>query len=132
MSPVTDGLITTEEFAKAHPEELDRLVALWFETIRYVGENVEDNSLEIRDYLRTSASTTYSPREYAIAWSFELFPPTAEEAHELFNDPDSRYYWKRSWDEVGRFIVDHKLANRTPPYTAYGGETVLPRLVRSR
>lgn len=128
MSPVTDGLITTEEFAKAHPDALDKLVLSWFRTIRYVGADVPRNSAEIRDYLRTAASTRYSPEEYQIAWSFEFFPKTPSEAKAVFGDPTSRYYWKASWNEVGRFIVEHGGAKEIPPLIAYRGDQVLDRL----
>lgn len=128
MSPVTDGLVTTETFARDHSEALDKLVLLWFRTIRHVGADVPNNSAEIRDYLRTAASTRYSPEEYAIAWTFEYFPRTAGEAQQVFGTPGSRYYWQTAWDEVGRFLVEHGTIREIPPHNAFVGDTVLSRL----
>ncbi|MEA3016584.1 MAG: NitT/TauT family transport system substrate-binding protein [Sphingomonadales bacterium] len=130
MSPVTDGLVTTRAFARDNPEALDKLVRLWFRTIEYVGSDVQRNSTEIRDYLRTSASTRYSPEEYAIAWSFEFFPRSPAEARQVFSSPTSRYYWRRSWDDVGRFLVEHGTIRSAPPHEAYMGDAVLTRLSR--
>jgi ABC-type nitrate/sulfonate/bicarbonate transport system substrate-binding protein len=130
MAPVTDGLVTTNLFAREHPELLDRLVRLWFRTIQYISPNVQQNSAEIRDYLRTSASTRYSPEEYAIAWSFDFFPRTPAEARQVFSSPTSRYHWRRSWDEVGHFLVEHGTIRSVPPHEAYMGDAVLERLTR--
>lgn len=131
MSPVTDGIVTTEDFAAKHTDDLDKLVLMWFRTIQYVGSDVGDNSVEIREYLRTAASTRYSPEEYQIAWSFEFFPPSAAEARSVFGDPRSRFYWQTAWNEVGIFIVTHGEAKAVPPYAAYRGDEVLPRLATS-
>lgn len=128
MSPVTDGLITTEAFARDHPEALDKLVLLWFRTIRHVAADVPNNSIEVRDYLRTAASTRYSPQEYAIAWTFEYFPSSAAEAQQVFSTPGSRYYWRNAWDEVGRFLVEQRTIRQIPPHDAYVGDAVLRRL----
>jgi|SRR5271166_2692154 len=75
MPPVIDGLVKTEEFASKNRDVLDKLVLSWFRTIRCMQPDVQKNSEEIREYLRTTASTRYSPEEYGIAWSM-LSQPT--------------------------------------------------------
>lgn len=128
LSPVTDGLITTEEFADAHSPILDQLLLSWFRTIQYISANVRTNSAEIRDYLRRSASTVYSPEEYEIAWSFNIFPTTPRDAASLFEGPNSAFNWRKSWDEVNRFLLEQKKIASPAPYTAYRGGDVLRRL----
>lgn len=130
MSPVTDGLVTTEQFAAEHAEALDKLVQLWFRTIQHIQPDVANNSTEIRDYLRTAASTRYSPEEYAIAWTFNYFPQDAAAANEAFNVEQSRYFWRRSWDEVSAFLIEQRTITTAPPYEAYRGDVVLSDLSR--
>jgi len=128
MMPVTDGLVTTDVFASKNQAALDKLVTSWFRTIQYIQEDVPKNSAEIRDYLRTSASTRYTPEEYAIAWTFDDFPTTPKAANEVFNNKDSKFYWKSSWDYVAKFLIDQKQITQVPPYNAYAGEDTLKRL----
>jgi NitT/TauT family transport system substrate-binding protein len=128
MLPVIDGLVTTEEFAAKNRDMLDKLVLNWFKTVRYIGEDIPKNSEEIREYLRTTASTRYSPDEYAIAWTFNVFPANAQEADNLFNKKGSIANWKTSWDYISKFLMDQKKISAVPPYQAYVGETTLARL----
>jgi ABC-type nitrate/sulfonate/bicarbonate transport system substrate-binding protein len=132
MMPVIDGLVTTDEFATKNQVALDKLVQIWFKTIRYIAEDVPSNSKEIREYLRTTASTRYSPEEYAIAWTFDIFPRNAAEANALFNQERSKFYWKKSWEDVGQFLVEHHQAKSIPPYSAYLGDRVLGRLAKTQ
>jgi NitT/TauT family transport system substrate-binding protein len=132
MQPVIDGLITTDEYASKHQDILDKLVAQWFRTVRYIADDVANNSKEIRDYLRTTASTRYSPEEYAIAWTFDIFPRDPKDANELFNQHASPYYWKKSWDDIGSFLISQKQATAPAPYSAYLGELTLGRLAPTK
>lgn len=127
--PVIDGIVTTEEFASKNQELLDKLVVLWFQTIRYMEEDLSENSKHIRDYLAKSASTRYSVEEYKIAWSFNIFPQNPKAACELFCEADSPYYWKISWDENNKFLLESKKIKSPIPYSAFIGEKVLNRLV---
>ena len=86
------------------------------------------NSEPIREYLRTAASTNYSPEEYQIAWTFNVFPKDPVEANALFNDRSSQYYWRKSWDSVNQFLMNEKKISSPVPYSAYLGDSVLERL----
>jgi ABC-type nitrate/sulfonate/bicarbonate transport system substrate-binding protein len=125
MRPVIDGLVTTDAFAASHKDRLDKLVGIWFQTIRYISADVPRNSQEIREYLRTVASTRYSPEEYAIAWTFDIFPADATQANVLFNSEKSAYYWKTSWDDVSFFLIEQKQITSPIPYSAYWGDKSL-------
>ncbi len=126
--PVIDGIITTEQFANEHRVVLDTLVQLWYRTIRFMEENLTERSMYIRNYLAESASTRYNPEEYNIAWTYNIFPRDAKEAHQLFNSPTSNYYWKRAWDSVNDYLLqENKIASRIP-YSVYWGVEVLKQL----
>jgi len=128
--PVVDGLITTEEFASAHRELLDKLCVLWFRTIQYMNQDLVQNSSTILDYLKSTASTRYAPEEYKVAWTFNVFPPNARSAKELFSNSTSPYYWKVSWDANNSFLLREKKITVTVPYSAYLGDETLSRLAQ--
>jgi ABC-type nitrate/sulfonate/bicarbonate transport system substrate-binding protein len=128
MLPVVDGIITTEAFAGQHKDVLDKLVRTWFRTIKFMDEDLNKNSNHIRAYLAKSASTRYSPEEYAVAWTFDVFPRDAHEANELFNHPASRGYWKTAWDANNKFLLEQGKITSPVPSAAYWGEDVLRRL----
>lgn len=125
--PVIDGLITTRDFANGHDEELQKLVDLFFESVRYVAVDPAGRSKVLRDYLRGKASVDYSPEEYAIAWTFQHFSSSREEAVSDFLHPDSRYYWKPIWQANSKFLVDEQKIKEPIPLTAFLGEETLPK-----
>lgn len=126
--PSIDGIVTTQKFARDHKDQLDALVRVWFKTVSYVGMNPKTNSDGVRKYLANTASTRYSPEEYAIAWTFNVFPGTPQEASALFQSPSSPYYWKKNWDANNEFLVTQKKIKSPVPESAYWGESVLRRL----
>lgn len=128
MAPVIDGIITTESFAQKNPEVMDKLVGLWFRTIRFMEADLNKNSAHILKYLSTAASTRYTPEEYSIAWTFDVFAHDAKEADKLFNDPNSTGYWKKAWDANNEFLQQQGKIKTPVPYSAYWGDKVLPRL----
>ncbi len=128
MLPVIDGIVTTDKFARENTEMMDKLIRIWFRTIRFMEEDIEKNSIYIRSYLEKAASTRYSPDEYTIAWTFNTFPHDANEADKLFNDPSSPAYWKTSWDATNEYLLEERKVKGVVPYEAYWGESVLRKL----
>ena len=124
--PVVDGLVTTESFAQKNPEKLDALVRVWFRTIQYVNADVPNNSFIVRQYLSERGSTKFSPEEYAIAWKFDEYPKTPEEAAKAFNEPSSKYYWKPIWASVNDFLLKQGKIKVAVPDKWYWGERTLP------
>lgn len=90
-----DGLMTTEHFAKAHPEELQKIVDIWFETVNALMNDTDTNAGPIIEYLDHTASTRYSLEEYKNAIALQEFPLSRQEAASLINNPNGKYYWKR-------------------------------------
>jgi ABC-type nitrate/sulfonate/bicarbonate transport system substrate-binding protein len=125
MQPVVDGLVTTEEFANKHPEILAELIKDWFKTVDYISQDVPKNSQEIRDYLAGVASTKFTPDQYKIAWSFNVFPNNEEEASKLFLDPKSQFYWKVAWKANNDFLIQTGKAKTPVPESAFWGDKAL-------
>lgn len=128
MLPVIDGIITTEDFALKEGPILDKLVRIWFQTIRFMEEDLTANSQYILRYLAKAASTRYSPEEYRIAWTFNVFPKNIVEANSLFNQTSSPYYWRKKWDKNNAFLQKENKISYPVPYKAYWGDKVLLRL----
>ena len=130
MKPVVDGIVTSDLFARENPDVMKKLVNIWFKTIQFMEDDLKTNSKYILEYLANAASTRYSPEEYKIAWTFNIFPKDKLEADELFNDPESPYYWKLSWDANNEFLLDEGKSKNPVPYSAYWGEEVFDRLIK--
>jgi ABC-type nitrate/sulfonate/bicarbonate transport system substrate-binding protein len=128
MHPAINGIVTTEAFASQHKEVLDKLVSLWFRTVNFMEKDLKQNSTNILTYLSKVASTRYTPDEYVVAWTFDVFPHDAKEADKLFNDPSSSAYWKTTWDANNEFLLQQGKTKTPVPYSAYWGETNLNRL----
>jgi NitT/TauT family transport system substrate-binding protein len=128
MLPVIDGIVTTTDFAQKNPEVMNKLVSIWFRTIRFMEENLNTNSSYILDYLAKKASTHYTPEEYSVAWTFDVFPSNAKDADKYFNDPTSPGYWKTAWDANNQFLMQQRKIINPVPYSAYLGDSVLKRL----
>jgi len=128
MQPVIDGIVTTEAFAQKHPEVMDKLVQIWFRTIRFMDADVNTNSTHILKYLSNTASTHYSPEEYSIAWTFDVFPHDAKAAQALFSNPVLPSFWKTAWNANNNFLLQQGKIKSPVPYSAYWGDKVLERL----
>jgi ABC-type nitrate/sulfonate/bicarbonate transport system substrate-binding protein len=126
--PSLDGLVTTEKFARDHPDELDQLIRIWYRTIGFMDTNLTGNSHFVLDYLAGKASTRYTPEQYAIAWTFNVYPKTAFEAFDLFENPSSQYYWETAWKQTNDFLLGQHKISTPVPESAYLGTTVLTRL----
>ena len=120
-----DGIMTTERFAKEHPEELQKIIDIWFETANTLLDDTDTNARPIIEYLDHTASTHYTIAEYKNAIALQEFPRSREEAAALINDPDGKYYWKRIWDIMDDYLVATDQVNQKTPYTYYWGEMAL-------
>jgi ABC-type nitrate/sulfonate/bicarbonate transport system substrate-binding protein len=126
--PSIDGIVTTEKFAHDHPEELDRLVRIWYRTIGFMETDLPGNSHFVLDYLAGKASTHYTPEQYSIAWTFNVYPKAPVEAFDLFENASSPYYWATTWKQTNDFLLGEHKISAPVPESAYLGTTVLSRL----
>jgi ABC-type nitrate/sulfonate/bicarbonate transport system substrate-binding protein len=119
-APVIDGLVTTRSFAAKHSKELDQLVEIWFRTIRWMDENLENRSKIVIDYLSSKGSTKYSVDEYKYAWyDAEVFPRDVDAIKKAVFDENAPYFWKKSWDANNKFLMAEKKISRPVPYDAF-------------
>lgn len=130
--PSIDGLVTTRKFAEENKDILDDLLATWFQTIEYMQVDLRGRSQFVREYLQGTASTRYSPDEYAIAWTFNVFPRNPEEAAKMFNSTEGPYYWRSVWDYNNTFLIQQGKMKHEVPYSAYWGEDTLSRLMEEK
>ncbi len=126
--PSINGIVTTSKFATGNQASLDAMLKIWFQTVRFVGTDPKKNSEFVREYLAGKASTRYTPDEYAIAWTFDVFPDSPDAAANLFNKDSSPYYWKTAWKKTSEFLIQEKKIKSPVPESAYWGEAVFGRL----
>jgi ABC-type nitrate/sulfonate/bicarbonate transport system substrate-binding protein len=119
------GIMTTRHFADAHPEEMKKLVRIWFESVNVLFSDVERQSAYLRAYLDKTASTKYTLEEYKAALVFQEFPGSARDAQALFISPEGRFYWKRNWEIINDFLIDTRKISRAIPYEYFMGEMAL-------
>ena len=120
--PVINGLITTRKYADTHQSELDKLSKAWFETVAYMDADPKNHSKPFLDFLAGQGSARFTPDEYVSVWhDGDMFPKTEAEARAAFESPDSKYYWRRSWDSIGSFLVETKKISSAAPESAYMG-----------
>lgn len=119
--PVINGLITTREYAEKNRAVLDRLAEAWFATIRYMDSDPKGRSKPFLDYLASQGSARFTSEQYVNVWQKgDVFPKTHEEAKQLFDDPESKYYWKNSWKAISDFLLQSKKIAAPAPESAYG------------
>lgn len=123
--PVVDGLVARRDFVDSHPLEMSTLVDTWFRTIQYMSEDLPGHSSTIRDYLRGKASVDYSAEEYAIAWTFQYFPPSRQDAAAAFLKDDSVYYWRPIWRRNSQDLIRQGKISSAIPETAFMGDRAL-------
>jgi ABC-type nitrate/sulfonate/bicarbonate transport system substrate-binding protein len=126
--PALDGIIARRDFAEAHPHEMQTLVDLWFETIRYMRVDVRGRSELPRSYLRGRASVDYTAEEYAIAWTFDYFPADRDTAARSFLSPQNIYYWRPIWQSNSNaLIAQRRITGPVPESSFWGGRTLEPQ-----
>lgn len=116
------GLVTTKEFAEAHPEELKKLVRIWFESMGVLFSDVDKYSQSVLQYLEKNASTKYTLEEFKKALEFQEFPRSIQAANDLFAEEDGKFYWKKTWDVVNDYLLKTKKVQNPIPYDAFWGK----------
>jgi ABC-type nitrate/sulfonate/bicarbonate transport system substrate-binding protein len=123
--PVIDGLIARRDFAESHPNEMAKLLEVWFRTVQYISQDVPTRSSALRDYLRGKASVDYTAEEYAVAWTFEYFPVSKAEAAAAFLKEDSLYYWRPIWQRNSSDLIRQGKIPSAIPESVFMGERAL-------
>lgn len=123
LPPVLDGIVTTRPFAEKHSDVLEKLVDVWFRTIRHLNEDMPGRTPILIDYLSSVAATKYTVKEYEyVMRTLHVLPMSrAEVGREILN-PNGRYYWRRSWDANNEFLhKTDKIPRPVPPEAFIAG-----------
>ena len=125
LPPVIDGLVTTKTFASTHKDEMNKLIAVWFRTITWMDEDLDNRSKVVIDYLSSQGATRYTVEEYKYAWQHaQVFPKSPSEMQDTILAASAPYYWKRSWDANNQFLLKQSKISSPVPYEAFEGEAV--------
>jgi hypothetical protein len=104
--PVIDGLVTTDEYAKTHAAVLHKLIDLWFRTISFMNQNLDEHSKIVLDYLNQVAAVKYSVDQYKYSWTnTEVYFDSPEAVASSILSPKSPYYWLNAWDANNLFLI---------------------------
>ena len=120
LPPVIDGLVTTREFARAHPKELETLVDLWFRSVVDIERNFNENIAVLNGYLGSVGATQYTVDEYRHIWTnSEFFPRSRDEVARSILEPGARYFWRPAWEGNNTFLLNDKTIARPVPLEAF-------------
>lgn len=129
---VVDGLVTTEHYAKEHPEVLEKLIKLWFRTIRYLDEDLNERTKIVIEDLNREGSYTFSVDDYIYSWEYtDIYPNSPQEIGDLLLSPDSPYYWQNSWDKNNQFLIEENRIEQPVPYDAFWMKHVHPAIIKT-
>lgn len=100
-----------ESFLKSNPKTVEKLVAIWMRTARYINEKPELVIPAIRDALNEHAGATFTDEQIEDQLAnYVQFTDPAIAAEETYN-PDSSLYWKKSLD----FYAEQNIASGDLP-----------------
>lgn len=128
-APVIDGLVTTKHFAAEHPEELNKLIKLWFKTITWMEEDLDTRSKIVIEYLAAKGSTRYSVDEYKYAWQYaQVFPRNPDDLQKAILQENAQFFWQKSWDANNQFLLKENKIPKPVPYDGFVGDSVQTKL----
>lgn len=126
--PSVDGFVTTDGVWTTKRDALDDFAEVWFKIVRFMESDLEKNSMYVRDYLRSRASTEYSPAEYVRAWKYNQFMKSAEETGDVFHLETSRFLIDKLWKESNERLQLLGTIKEAVPLSAYVGRETVRRL----
>ena len=127
---VIDGLVTTRHYAEAHPDILLKLIRLWFRTIKYLEQDLDERIKIVIEDLNREGSFTFDVEDYKYTWLYtEIYPNNAQTMADLVLSAETPYYWKKSWDENNQFLLNEKRIKQSIPYDVFWMERIQSKLV---
>jgi len=124
---VIDGLVTTTRYAREHDSTLRKLIDLWFRTIDYLEEDLQQRARIVVEELNRERSFPCDVDDYVYAWHHtDIHPNSPEETAELLLSLDSPYYWRRAWDRNNQCLLREGRIEQPVPYDAFWMEGAQP------
>jgi len=116
--PPINGLVTTKEYASKHQEVLLKLLHVWFKTINYMNQNMDDGAAVLIKDLNSRTGAQFTLEDFKKFWNnYEHYPASPHEVQELILDPKGRNYWKARWDDCNNYFLEvtHVISKRVDP-----------------
>jgi len=120
--PPINGFVTTKQFAAAHQEELLKLLHVWFRTVKYIDQNMDDGAAIILKQLNASSGGQVTVDDFKKFWNnYEHYPPSPRDVQQLILDPQGRNYWKSRWDDCNTYFsqVTNTISKPVDPNDAF-------------
>lgn len=99
------GFICKKSTLVTHDKEIRALIQIWFDCVSHVFADIDRNSHNSLEYLRTTASTDYTLEEYKKALSQEFFPKSLADSKEVFLRSNGVYSLRRISSEVNEYLL---------------------------
>jgi ABC-type nitrate/sulfonate/bicarbonate transport system substrate-binding protein len=96
--------------------DLENLIRIWFECVKYVLANLEENSKYTIAYLDAKSATKYSVGEFREALAAEFFPTSIAEARQEFLADSGSFPIRPIASSIAKFLTaEGILKGRSPP-----------------
>jgi hypothetical protein len=113
------GFIVKKSVYERRQRDIDNLIRMWFDCVRFVYQDIDHNSAASLAYLNRNASTRYTLAEYRSALGQEYLPPSLPVAHEAFIGISARYSAARIGAVVNRYLVDNRRVGKAAPLPVF-------------
>ena len=116
-----NGFVTTNSYATANPEVMEKVVRVWFRTVKYVNDNFDSAAPEIIELVNKNSAGKLTVDDFRKTWNgLETFEPSVQSVERNIISPSGRNYWKARWDDCNTYFFDLKCAIRAGVSPAQG------------
>jgi len=126
-SPEINGYVTTKQFAIEHSEQLLKLLHVWFKSVDYVTNNMDDGATIIVAKLNAQSGASFTNDDFRRFWNkIEHYPPTPEAVQKDILDPTGYSYWRNRWNDCNHYFVD--ITKAIPEKVDPDGTFIMPEI----
>ena len=105
--PPINGLVTTKDYAEKHEDVLLKLLRVWFKTVNYINNNMDDGAGIIIRELNSKTGAQFTLEDFRKFWNnYEHYPASPFEVENLILDPKGRNYWKARWNDCNIYFYE--------------------------
>ena len=108
------GFIVKKSILESKETEIKKLIKIWYETVDYVFEDLDNNSKQTLQFLDRTASTKYTLEEFKNALSQEYFPRNISEANREILSVNGSFSYRNIGNSVATFLIDNKITKNKP------------------
>ena len=125
--PPINGIVTTKDYSTDKQDVMLRLLRVWFKTVNYINNNMEDGASIIIQELNSYSGAQFTIDDFKRFWNnFEHYPSTPRQVQELILEESGSNYWKARWEDTNIYFyhIKHTIANPIDPKDAFLMEKV--------